>query len=131
MGRLTNGPFDDLAEAAGLKGTDLCITPASTIYALVGPHAISPDGIARPEYGDIDDLRLLLRRCREQDVAEALVGVTGDIESTAMILRGVEDLYRRCAQLVGYRSDIHDREDPARDRRPFAERMANPDDIPF
>ncbi|MCJ2060591.1 hypothetical protein MKL09_29210 [Methylobacterium sp. J-048] len=126
MDRLSNGPFDDLAEEAGFKGTEHCITPASTMYAVHGPL-----GLDRPELGYLDDLRQLLRLCQKQSVMEALVGDSDDAAATDEIVHGAEALYRHVAQLVGYRSDLRPWEDPSRDTRPFAERMANPDDIPF
>ncbi len=59
------------------------------------------------------------------------MGETDEPDAMCQMLRGVEDLYRRLAQLVGYRTDIHPREDPARDPRPIAEKILDLDDIPF
>ncbi|KQU31126.1 hypothetical protein ASG63_16665 [Methylobacterium sp. Leaf94] len=104
------GPFDALALKAGYTGTDLTITAASTLYAVHGPDGIDPEAIV--EMSDLTWLRLLLRECGHQRVFEALVGDSGDPDAVSLNLSHCEDLYRRLAQLVGHRLDIHPYESP-------------------
>lgn len=121
---LPTGPFDALALKAGYKGTDLTITAASTIYAVHGP-----DGIDEPQMGDLDWLRMLLQSCRTPGAFEAIVGSSDDPAAISDMLTGVEAMYRRLAQLTGYRQDIHPDERPA----PYMPEHAAvwPDEIPF
>lgn len=108
------GPFDALALKAGYKGTDLTITAASAIYALHGS-----DGIEDPVLSDLGWLRTLLRECQDQRVFEALVGDSDDPDATCLMLRSVEEMYRRAAKLVGYRTDL------------FPHELTPPDEMPF
>lgn len=89
-----------------------------------------PDGADDPRLGGLAALRDLLRACRDQRAFLALLGDNEDEIALCETIRAVEDLYRRLAQLVGQRTDIHDREHPDR----VAEGQAWLDagsDIPF
>lgn len=107
------GPFDALALKAGYTGTDLTITAASTLYAVHGPHGVARGTIV--EMSDLTWLRLLLRECGKQRVLEAIIGDDGVPELVSENLGHVESLYRRLAQLVGHRTDIHPYEVPVED----------------
>jgi hypothetical protein len=99
------GPFDALAREAGYVEPALPITPASVMFAVHGP-----DGAKETKLGDLDWLRLLLRSCQNPGAFEALDGEDGDPDATSMMLRGVEDLYRRLARLTGGNPAIYDSE---------------------
>lgn len=81
--------------------------PSAAVFfdAIVGP-----DGQDCPDLSGLGWLRDLLRAAQNPGAFAALNGDSDDPDATGLMLRSVEDLYRRLAALTGERPDIYDSE---------------------
>ena len=95
-------------QAVAAAAVAACSVPPSGqdfIDAILGP-----DGQDCSDLSGLGWLRDLLRAAQNPGAFDALNGDSDDPDATGLMLRSVDDLYRRLAALTGGRPDIYDSE---------------------